>query len=104
MIRRTILKKFKFNNNYEIIGDFDLFLRLSKKYKINYINKALAIYGYHGKNFSIAKINIYIDEIKKWLWSNSKDNKFNYKSIKIHLCKLQIKNFINKLFGRIVQW
>ena len=104
MIRKKILKKYKFNNNFEIIGDFDLFLRLSKKFKINYINNSLATYRYHGENFSLTKINIYINEIKKWLLINSKNNKYNYNSIRLNLYKLQIKSLISKLFGRIVQW
>ena len=32
MIKKSVLKKFKFNENYEIIGDFDLFIKLSLKY------------------------------------------------------------------------
>ena len=39
VIKNFLLKKSKiiFDNKYNIIGDFDFFLKLSKKYKFQYI-------------------------------------------------------------------
>ena len=71
-IKKSIFKKYNFNQKYDIIGDFDLFLRLSKKFKIYYINESLAIYRYHQKNLSTDNLNGYIDEIKYWLFLNKK--------------------------------
>ena len=45
IIENKVLKKFFFNQNFNVIGDFDLFLKLSKKYKIAYLNEPLAIYN-----------------------------------------------------------
>ena len=52
MIKKKLLTKFKFNDKYQIIGDFDLFVRLSKIIKIHSINRPLATYRYHGNNLS----------------------------------------------------
>ncbi len=106
-IKKSIFKKYNFSQKYDIIGDFDLFLRLSKKFKIYYINESLAIYRYHQKNLSTNNLNCYIDEIKHWLSLNKKkkDNKnFDFSSIELILIKLRLKKIIKKIFGRVVQW
>ena len=59
MIRKEIFLKNKFDKSYNIIGDFDLFLRLSKKYEIKSIQKPLSYYRNHNENLSKKK-NIYI--------------------------------------------
>ena len=43
---------------YEIIGDYDFFLKLSLKEKFYSIQNPLATYRHHGKNFSL-KIDVY---------------------------------------------
>ena len=102
MIEKKILIKYFFNPNYEIVGDFDLFMRLSTKYDFYSIQNPLAIYRIHNNNFSSKKINIYISELKRWLKENLKQNCFkNYSffSIKFYLFKLKIKLFLNKYFS-----
>lgn len=106
IIKRNILVKYNFNNKYDIIGDFDLFLRLSKKYKIHFINNSLAIYRHHGENLSLTRIDLYIDEVKSWLLFNKKSSKniYDFSSIELNLFKLRVKRLISKFFGRVVQW
>ena len=41
-----------FNEKFNIIGDFDLFFKLSQKYLIGYIEKPLAFYRIHPDNLS----------------------------------------------------
>ena len=96
MIDRNLLLKNKFNQNYEIIGDFDLFLNLSKKYKIGTIQEPLAFYRIHNNNFS-NNINIYIRELKSWISKNEKKftlSGHNLFQLKYYLFKLNIKNII----------
>jgi len=100
MIRRNVFKKFKFNINYEIIGDFDLFIRLSLKYTFHAIQKPLAYYRIHKNNFTKKKSDLYIKEIKNWLHKN--ENKLRKKKINLIfpyllLKKLQIKKIINSI-------
>ena len=72
------------NKNFEIIGDFDLFYRLSKRFKFNCINLPLATCHIHGNNLSIKKINIEIEEIKKW-YSYNKSYLSNFNNNIIHI-------------------
>ena len=72
VIRKKIFKNNKkiFNKNYNIIGDFDLFIRLSKKYKFKAIQEPVATYRLHDKNLSNNKNEI--SELKYWLLQNKK--------------------------------
>lgn len=101
VIKRDIINKYNFNNKYDIIGDFDLFLKLSKKYQIHHINNSLAIYRHHGDNLSITRLDLYISEIKHWLLSNRKNsnNIYNFCSIEFNLFKLRFKRLLSKFLG-----
>ena len=68
MIKSDIFykKNYLFNKDYEIIGDFDFFFRLSKRFKFKCINKPLATCHIHGNNLMIKKLNVEINEFKKW--------------------------------------
>ena len=66
-------KKLFFDSNYEIIGDFDLFYKLSKTFKFTCINKPLATYYIHGNNLSIKKLKLEINEFKNWIKINKKN-------------------------------
>ena len=44
---KKFLKLQNFNSRYDIVGDFDLFIRLSKNYSIGCIQEPLATYRYH---------------------------------------------------------
>ena len=93
MIKKDIFKHYKFNENYNIIGDLDLFMKLSLKYKFLSIQKPLVIYNIHGKNLSIEKIKFYIRELTSWIEINEKKifKKFDLKNLKYFLFKLKLK-------------
>lgn len=99
-----------FNNDYSIIGDYDLILRLSKKLKFEYIHEPLAYYRIHKNNLS-KNYDLYIDELKHWYYKNleyfpDKNNyvykKFNYLIILQLVLKKEkfqaIKNFLKYPF------
>lgn len=96
LIKKNIFKKYKFNNSYNIIGDFDFFINLSKKFDFHSIQSPLAYYRIHDTNFSKLKNSMYIDELSRWVKVN-KDSllkkKFNLNSIKFFLLKMKIKFF-----------
>lgn len=87
IFKKKLIEKYniKFNNCYNIIGDFDYFVNLSKKVKFHYIHKPLAIYRMHKKNYSLLNSKLYLKEINFW----DKNNKNNFK-------KYNFQNFINK--------
>ena len=99
LMSKQFFKKKKFNSKYEIIGDFDYFLKLSIKNYFGYINKPLAYYRVHDNNFSQRKINLWIEELKNWLKKNK--NTFNKRGFKLlkqkkFLYKLKIKKIFEK--------
>lgn len=79
----------KFDERFSIIGDFDLFLRLSKICKFESIQKPLASYRLHGKNLSTLNKEKEVEEFELWL----KENNSN-------LEEPQIKNIKRKVYYR----
>ncbi len=100
MINKKFFKYYKFNEKYNIIGDFDYFINLSLKEKFFCIQKPLAYYRYHDNNFS-RKIDIFQNEYKMWIKKNEKKFLklgYSFKNIKINFLKLKIKNLLNYKF------
>jgi glycosyltransferase involved in cell wall biosynthesis len=98
LIERKIFDKNKFNDKYNIIGDFDLFINLSLKYPFYVIQKPLAYYRSHNNNISKIKKLEYVFELKRWLKNNSKKLRKKNLSLRyplLTLKKLQLKNFFN---------
>lgn len=91
VIRKTYYLKLekKFDERFSMIGDFDLFLRLSKLCKFQSIQFPLASYRLHGKNLTIVNKEKEVDEFEIWL----DENKHN-------LDKHDVKNFQKNLNQR----
>lgn len=99
LVKKDLFNNLRFNPSYNIIGDFDFFIRASIDNKILSIQKPLAMYRSHGNNISARKIDIYSDELKKWLNQALKDKKlknYNFFNLKKYLIKLKIKNLLFK--------
>ena len=104
-IRTEVFKKIKFNGYYNIIGDFDFFLKLSLNYKIGSIQKSLATYRIHENNYSSIKLRQYILELNIWINKNSniyKNKGFNLFFLKFYLLKLKIKYFLRLLYQTLI--
>ncbi len=97
MIKRKIFELQNFNSRYDIVGDFDLFIRLSKNYSIGCIQEPLATYRYHDQNLSKKKIKLNIIEHIHWIKSNEKTLCSDYilTNIKISILKLRLKYFLH---------
>lgn len=67
-------KKF-FNEKFNIIGDFDNFIRISKNNYFSCIQRPLSIYRMHNKSFSNTNYKMHIDELKFWVKKNYFINK-----------------------------
>ena len=97
LINKKFFKK-GFNKRYNIIGDFDFFLKLSLKHKICFINRPLATYRLHNENLSIKNKKTYINEMQNWISKNEKKiNKLGLSLImqKKNLIKLKIRDFFD---------
>tara|TARA_B110000971_G_scaffold193812_1_gene206988 strand:+ start:984 stop:1892 length:909 start_codon:yes stop_codon:yes gene_type:complete len=98
VIRRNCLGKSKkiFNDKYNIIGDYDLFLRLSKMYKFKAIQEPVATYRLHDSNFSNLNKKLEVFEFKDWLKKNKKNlKKEDYQKIEK---KIKILTFVSLKF------
>ena len=101
LVKKEIFKKIKFNTSYDIIGDFDFFIKASLKHEIFSIQKPLATYRVHYENLSSKKIDIHLFEIKNWVKQNLKNKilkKYSFKDIKKLIIKLKIKYLFLKYF------
>jgi glycosyltransferase involved in cell wall biosynthesis len=68
VIRRSFLDNYQpvFDNSFHIMGDYDLMIRMSVKYKFDCIEKPIASYRIHNKNESLLNRSKQIKELKTW--------------------------------------
>ena len=95
--RAQILKNYKFNNNYNIIGDYDLILQMCKnKIKIGCIQAPLATYRFHEGSLSNTRLDLYISEMEDWIKKNKNDfDNSNLLALRFYLIKLKLKKILN---------
>ena len=101
MVKRDSLKylDYIFDENYEIIGDYDLTLRLSRHVLTQGINQPLSIYTWHGENLSTKK-RLNIIELLNWYNKNKKTRhlaeKKNLDFMKNYIFYLIIRYYISQ--------
>ena len=68
IIRKSFLDNYQpvFDNSFHIMGDFDLMIRMSTKYKFDCVEKPIASWRVHEKNESILYKTKQIKELKIW--------------------------------------
>ena len=100
IIRKSFLDKYNqaFDSSFHIMGDFDLMIRMSVKYKFDCIEKPIASSRFHGKNESLLNKSRQLEELKIW-YEKMKDypdifNNKNFSNIKKLMNDLEIKNLI----------
>jgi len=105
MIKKKLFKKKKFNKRYNIIGDFDLFLNISKNNIIKCIQEPLAYYRIHSNNLSSLRLDLYIREISQWvkiIKKNKDFKKYSFFRFQLFIYKLKVKKILNSV-GSILQ-
>lgn len=69
ILRMDIIKQFgtnPFNENFNIIGDYELVMKIASKY-LCYSNEIPTVNcSFHGENYSIKNRNEYVEEFNKW--------------------------------------
>ena len=112
MIKRELLDEFNvyFNPEYNIIGDFDFNIKLSKQVKFGCIQKPLAFYRLHGENLSLKNLNEEIKELEHWAKnqfisdkkntkvSNKMNNLILYKKIYLNISENKRFTALKKIF------
>jgi glycosyltransferase involved in cell wall biosynthesis len=86
VIRKSFLDNYQpvFDNSFHIMGDFDLMIRMSTKYKFDCVEKPIASWRVHGKNESLLYKTKQIKELKIW-----------YEKMISHPIVFNNKNFLN---------
>ncbi len=92
LIKKKILNTYnlKFNNLYNIIGDFDLMFKLSQKTSFKYLNEPTGTYRVHDNNLTLKKYNLGIEEQERWVKEQKKKKFFTFKN-EIKYIELEIK-------------
>lgn len=96
VMRRTVIENLNncFDKQYQIIGDFDLMIRLSAKYQFACIQEPIAYYRWHGKNTSFLESYREIDELEHWIIKVCSDKRisssknFVYIKDRLNFCKV----------------
>jgi len=99
IIKKEIFDKVGlFNKNFNIIGDFDLVMRMSRKFNAHATNEPLLFYRYHKNNFSKINLEMFFKEFNKWFNDQVKlEDKYflnNIKYFEKKLLSLEIKNLL----------
>lgn len=94
----------KFNFNYNIIGDFDLCIRLSINWKFLYLENILAYCRWHGENLQITEASLHQLELENWYKENVKNvdlTKFNeFKNFRNNLNRMHLINLVKNGFNK----
>jgi len=100
VIRKSYLNKldYKFNNNFHIIGDFDLSVRIAAVYKVACVQQPVAFIRYHDKNESLINKEREIQEFKIWKDEMKKNQTIStnseFRQISIKILYLEAKKAI----------
>ena len=98
---KSIFDQFNFKKDLNIIGDFDFFIKTSKKFEIGYISDPLTFYRIHENSFTKKNYKMYINELSNWIRENEKTllkNNYSLKKQKFYVIKLKIKSFLERFF------
>ena len=100
IFRKNILKDLTkiFDERFSIIGDFDFFLKLSKKHYFHYVDTPLAYYRIHNKNFSSIHKEKEMDEFNIWLHENK--NNISSKKLKKIKKKISLRKLLHFKFNK----
>jgi len=100
-LKKDIFERFKFNKNYNIIGDFDFFIEISQNIRIASLDAPLAIYRLHKNNLSSQKIDICAKELDNWVNKNKQkllEKGYSISKTEHLLIKLKIKSIFKRFF------
>ena len=90
-----------FNQKFNIIGDFDFVMKISKYANAKGFNEPLINYRAHKNNFSKLNNKMFFEEYKEWFNKQSEDTNPNFeKNKKYFLIKLNELEIIYNLYER----
>ena len=99
ILKREIIQKYKFNPDYNIIGDYDLIIRISEKYKGMAFQDFLVNIRIHKKNFTHNNRGMFYNEFKKWIKDQNFKKNYFKKNRYFLMKKLDYLKLINLLLN-----
>ena len=107
IIKKDLLEKIDFfNSEFNIIGDYDAVMKISKTHEAYTVQKPLLSIRIHGTNFSDQHRKMYFKEFKNWFSIQEKDelfmkNRFNFirKLLYLYVITL-VSNFLKDLLKK----
>ena len=100
VIRKKSLENLEycFNDDFHIIGDFDINIRLAAKWKVQCVQSAVAFARIHGKNLSLLHSEKGIHELKAWFKLMKNDqlisSQNNFNKVLLMACYLETMHSI----------
>ena len=96
IFKKKIFQKFGFfNEQYNIIGDYDFLLRIANSTNAHSINNPLLNYRVHSKNYSKLNTELFYKEYKNWFNKNKHySNSKNKIILEVRLEYLEITNLL----------
>ena len=99
IIKKRLIRKYRFNSIYNIIGDFDFIIRISEKYKGMAFQDFLSNIRIHKDNFTHNNRSMFYKEFKHWI-NDQNFKKVHFKKNKAYLMKkLEYLRLINLLLN-----
>lgn len=96
LIDADILREYMFDTRYEIMGDYDLWVRLSIKYEIVSVDGILEMSRQHDKNISNTLKLEWLGERRYFYRSFIASNSiFKYPQIIVYFLKTELKGLVN---------
>ena len=100
IFRKNIVSNFTkiFDERFSIIGDFVLFIKLSKEHYFHYIDAPLAYYRIHSKNLSSIYKEKEMDEFD--IWTNENKNDIGLNKLKKIRKKISLRKLLHFKFNK----
>ena len=99
MLSADLVKEYKFDPNYELLGDFDLWVRISDKYNLIGLIDILEYSRDHPTNYSKKKNKLWIKERRYFYKKFIRIFGIKYYMIFFYILKEEFKEFIKTILG-----
>jgi glycosyltransferase involved in cell wall biosynthesis len=101
MVRSSVIKKIKFNDAYNLVGDYDLWLRMSVGHKFNYVDEVLLHYRRHKECMSLREESNWIYEQRAHYRFFLSEYGLSYSMIFFHILTKEVINLFQVLYKKI---
>ena len=100
IIKKNVLKKYQFNPVYNIIGDYDLILRIAERYKGMGFQKKFLNIRIHKDNFTHNNRKMFYEEFLYWIKNQNFNNKIFKKNKDFLFQKLEYLRLVYLLHNK----